>query len=62
MPALIGNDPRYRALWTNDPKLVQLTAMRRRALAEGQLAGVTDDGRRVRPPQSVIDRVLHRSW
>jgi TolB-like protein/DNA-binding winged helix-turn-helix (wHTH) protein len=62
VPAQIGNDPRYRALWTDDPKLVQLTAMRRRALAEGQLAGVTDDGRRVRPPQSVIDRVLNRSW
>lgn len=39
-------DPRYQAIWRNDPRLVELMNLRRKALAEGQMAG---------PDSAVVD-------
>lgn len=40
-------DPRYQAIWRNDPRLVELVNLRRQAVASGQMAG---------PDGLVVDR------
>ncbi len=35
-------DPRYQAIWRNDPRLVELVNLRRQAVSDGQMAGPVD--------------------
>lgn len=37
--------PRYKALWTRDPGLVELVRLRRAALAKGEMEGLDENGR-----------------
>jgi TolB-like protein/DNA-binding winged helix-turn-helix (wHTH) protein/Tfp pilus assembly protein PilF len=59
LPAPVRNHPRFAALWRRDPGLVELVARRRRALATGQMAGFTSEGRWLVPtlPGALIARV-----
>ncbi len=47
-------DPRYQALWRNDPRLVELVRLRLESLKAGQMAGVLPDGT-TSIPQRVVD-------
>lgn len=43
-------DPRYRAIWRTDPRLVELAKMRLEALQAGRMMGVLPDGTMFTPP------------
>jgi hypothetical protein len=45
----VRKDPRYQAIWRNDPRLRELLKMRLAALDAGQMEAVTADGRKVMP-------------
>ena len=49
-PPSVRAHPRYRALWSSEPRLLELVRSRRRAVEERQQYGTLPDGRRVRPP------------
>ncbi len=51
-------DPRYQAIWSNDPRLVELKRLRLEALGARQMAGVLPDGTMVTPdaPADARDR------
>ena len=48
-PASMRDDPRYAALWRNDPKRQEIVASRLTGVTHGQMAGYLPDGRRVVP-------------
>ncbi|HEV2596485.1 MAG TPA: hypothetical protein VGU01_14935, partial [Sphingomicrobium sp.] len=58
-PRAVRESPRYQALWSRDPGLVQLMRNRRLALEERQMAGFTLDGRKIVPtlPVALVRRV-----
>lgn len=48
-------DPRYQAIWRNDPRLVELVELRRKAVEQRQMEGVLASGEKV-SPAAVVDR------
>ncbi|MDP3736809.1 MAG: hypothetical protein Q8R02_05440 [Hyphomonadaceae bacterium] len=54
-------DPRYQAIWRNDPRLVELMKLRLEALEAGQMDGVLPDGRRSTPRPEILKPVDSRS-
>lgn len=60
VPPPLRDDPRYRALWTQNPRLVRLMAMRRRALDAGQIMGIDERGTLRRPSPRIIRQAAQR--
>ncbi len=57
-PAALRADPRYHAIWNQNPRTRQYVALRRRALIERKMAGYFPDGRFSRPSQEAISQSL----
>jgi tetratricopeptide (TPR) repeat protein len=52
----VRTDPRYQAIWRNDPRLSALAKMRLASVEAKQMAGVLTDGTRVLPDEAVDTR------
>jgi TolB-like protein/DNA-binding winged helix-turn-helix (wHTH) protein len=54
LPASLRDNPRYRAIWSGDPAMERLLAMRHRAIDLQQMAGRNDNDMAVRPSPAAI--------